>query len=180
MKWFKITELIRCYKDYGRCEECKLKQAAKTLPNGIEGNMLAVGMEILDPAREAFGRPIVVNSGFRCPLHNQTVGGAGGSGSGRVSQHVVGQAVDICCSHDGFSSMREWKEANLELARVIVKQGKWDQMILENVGSGDLLPNWVHVSYKKNGGNRKDILKKVAGKAGYLRLTHEELKRLMA
>lgn len=150
MKWFKKTEFIRCYRQEKgqRCKECRLPQPATRLPNGIEENMMALAEEVLEPARTAFGRPVVVNSGFRCPLHNQTVGGA------FQSQHVSGQAADICAERGKYGSVEEWKKANLELARVIVKNGKWDQMIL--------YPTFIHVSYKKNGRNRKEVLRKTA------------------
>ena len=150
MKHFKKTELIRCYREdkTQRCKECRLTQAASRLPNGIEESILALGEDVLDPARELLGMPVVVNSGFRCPLHNQTVGGVGGSGSSRTSQHVKGEAADVTCKD------------NRRLAQIIVKNGKWDQMIL--------YPTFIHVSYKKNGGNRNEILRKTAG--GYVKV----------
>lgn len=45
--------------------------------------------DVLDPLREAWGKPITVNSGYRCPELNRAVGGA------RASQHMLGQAADI-------------------------------------------------------------------------------------
>ena len=51
---------------------------------------------------------------------------------------------------------------------MIAESGKFDQMILEEVGPNNLLPQWIHVTWKRNGWNRKNILKKVAGKAGYV------------
>lgn len=44
---------------------------------------------ILDPLREAWGKPIHVNSGYRCPRLNKEVGGS------PSSQHMKGQAADI-------------------------------------------------------------------------------------
>ena len=175
MKYFKITELIRCYRESkaGRCEECRLNEAAKRLPNGIEENITELAQAVLDPAREALGKAVVVNSGFRCPIHNSHVGGAS------QSQHIKGQAADICVDHKGYASMREWREANLELARVIARQGKWDQMILENVGRNDLLPAWVHVSYNRFGQNRHEVRKKVAGQSGYPLLSKDEMNELL-
>ncbi|WP_238492442.1 D-Ala-D-Ala carboxypeptidase family metallohydrolase [Desulfotruncus alcoholivorax] len=35
------------------------------------------------------GRPVTITSGYRCPAHNQAVGGA------RLSQHLLGNAADI-------------------------------------------------------------------------------------
>lgn len=48
-------------------------------------------LETLDTIREYVGKPIIVNSGCRCPKHNSSpqVGGA------KNSQHVKGRAADI-------------------------------------------------------------------------------------
>lgn len=39
--------------------------------------------------RTAFGKPIKINSGYRCPEHNAKIGGV------PDSEHVLGEAVDI-------------------------------------------------------------------------------------
>lgn len=57
---------------------------------------------------------------------------------------------------------------NMKLAKMIAEAGNFDQMILEEVGPNDLLPQWIHVTWKRNGWNRKNILKKVAGRPGYI------------
>jgi uncharacterized protein YcbK (DUF882 family) len=44
---------------------------------------------ILDKVRFHFDRPVMINSGCRCPSHNGAVGGA------VRSQHVLGRAADI-------------------------------------------------------------------------------------
>ena len=44
---------------------------------------------VLDPLREAWGGPIHVNSGYRCPELNKVVGGT------PYSQHQRGEAADI-------------------------------------------------------------------------------------
>ena len=44
---------------------------------------------VLDPLREMYGKPITVNSGYRCPQLNAAVGGA------KTSQHMRGEAADI-------------------------------------------------------------------------------------
>ena len=173
MKYFKKTELIPCYRDDKglRCKECRLTQAAMRLPNGIEESVMALGEDVLDPAREKLGAPITVNSGFRCPLHNQTVGGVANS------QHVRGEAADLTCKD------------NQRLARIIVEQGKFDQLIIyptltsstsdatrkssSELGSSSLLPRFIHVSWKKNGPNRGQILKKTA--SGYQKISSSDI-----
>ena len=149
MKWFKKTEMIWCYRErqQDRCRECRLQQPASRLPNGIEESLMALGEDVLDPAREKLGMPVVVNSGFRCPLHNKTVGGV------YNSQHVSGQAADVRC------------EDNKKLAKVIVENGRFDQLIL--------YPTFIHVSWKRQGGNRQQILRKVGN--GYVAVSRKEV-----
>lgn len=44
----------------------------------------------LDEMRRRYGRPIVVNSGYRCPDHNEAV-----SSTGRNGPHTTGRAADV-------------------------------------------------------------------------------------
>jgi zinc D-Ala-D-Ala carboxypeptidase len=46
-------------------------------------------MQRLQGLRDAFGVPIGIKSGYRCPTHNQNVGGA------KKSLHIEGRAADI-------------------------------------------------------------------------------------
>lgn len=43
----------------------------------------------LQAIRDHFGKPVMLNSGYRCPSHNRAVGGVTGS------RHLKGQAADI-------------------------------------------------------------------------------------
>ena len=43
----------------------------------------------LQQLRDRIGKPISITSGYRCPVHNQAVGGAA------QSQHMYGTAADI-------------------------------------------------------------------------------------
>jgi hypothetical protein len=152
-KWFKIEELIRCYrvKD-GRCKdctECAMKEAMKELP-ACEGNAQELVKKVLDPLREAYGAKIICNSGYRCSHHNKNVG------SKPSSQHRTASAADITAGSP---------EENLKLAKLIVELGKFDQMIL--------YPQFVHVSWKRQGGNRCQILRKTA--TGYSAVSAKEV-----
>ena len=158
MKWFNLNEF--------KCKCCK------ELPADAWMYVEHLVEKVLDPVREMFGKPIRVNSGYRCEKHNKKVGGAA------KSQHLTGQAADICAEHSGYANMTAWKEANLEIARLIVKNRKFDQLILENVGENDLLPQWVHVSYNPRL-CRGQVLKKVTGRNGYPALTTDEICSLL-
>jgi len=133
-KHFKKEELARCFREKGgRCSECKLVQQAQKLPDGVEDNLDALAANVLEPARERLGQPITVNSGYRCPLHNAAVSGVANS------QHMKGEAADICCCD------------NRKLGKII-EQGVFDQLIY--------YPTFIHVSYKRHGENRHQVLYK--------------------
>ena len=100
-------------------------------------NMTALVDNVLDPLREAYGKPIQVNSGFRCLALNKAVKGSA------TSDHMTGRAADIT-----GGSPKE----NKRLFYLIQELGlPFDQLIDEKNFS------WVHVSYRKEG-NRKQIL----------------------
>lgn len=89
---------------------------------------------VLDPLREAWGKPIRVNSGYRCPKLNKAVGGVSNS------QHLKGEAADISSGT---------RSENKMLFEYIRKNLDFDQLINENNYA------WVHVSYRKK--NRKQV-----------------------
>lgn len=162
MKNFKMKE-FEC-----RCR-CGMPETAKV-------NIEAMVLSILDPVRDNFDAPIKVNSGYRCKKHNAEVGGA------FQSQHLCqgdSAAADIAAESRGYENMKAWKEANKMIGGLIIKNGKFDQLILENVGEHDLLPTWIHVSFRRGGGNRGQVLKKIAGKKGYVALTSDEICSLL-
>lgn len=130
MKWFKMDEF--------RCHCCgKIFSEENTI--SLVGN-------VLDPAREELGHSVRVSSGTRCENHNSKCKGAA-----KNSQHLRSEAADLVAGSP---------EENRKLARIIVKNGRFDQLII--------YPTFVHVSWKRQGGNRKQILKKTA--TGYQRI----------
>ena len=127
MKYFTLEELCR--------SETADRHKIENRPNADAQAALAdLINNVLDPAREALGMPIAVNSGFRSAPLNRWVGGA------KNSQHLRGEAADITCSD------------NARLFAFIRDHLEFDQLIDEH----DL--SWVHVSYKRKG-NRKQVLK---------------------
>lgn len=49
----------------------------------------------LESVREVYGKPMYINSGYRCHIHNQAIGGV------PESAHVDGLAADIGCTFAG-------------------------------------------------------------------------------
>ena len=126
-----------------------------------EQNLKALVDKVLDPARERYGHRILVSSGFRCHELNRIVGGT------PHSQHLQGEAADIYTD--------EGREGNLALGRIIVSLGDFDQLIFEHVNGKDLGPLWLHVSWRRNGGNRHEVRKLVAGTNTYPIVTRKEV-----
>ena len=61
-----------------------------TVPEGpARQAVVLLVTRVLQPLRKAWGRPLVINSGYRSPELNEAVGGVPGS------QHVRGEAADI-------------------------------------------------------------------------------------
>ena len=135
-----------------------------------EDNLIALVSAVLDPLRRSFGQAIKVTSGYRCAEVNKTAGGVTGS------QHLVGEAADIVSwSPKAQKSAATMKAENYVMGRLIVALGQFDQVIFENVSKGDLHPEWIHVSWKRRGENRNNILAKVKGVSGYRQVTSKEL-----
>lgn len=104
----------------------------------VRANLKSLVDNILDPLREAWGAPIIVSSGYRCPKLNSAVGGA------KTSQHMYGQAADIRTVSDKPSD-------NKKLFDLIQKLGLPYDQLIDEYGY-----NWIHVSYSSR--NRRQIL----------------------
>lgn len=90
-------------------------------------------LTVLQPLRDAWGEPLHINSGYRCPKLNAAVGGA------PTSQHTKGEAADIHADHP------------IRLAQLAYNLGlPYDQMII--------YPTFVHFSHKKGGPQRRQLL----------------------
>lgn len=83
MKYFSIDELTH--------SSIASARGIDNTPRSREvvDNMVRLVSMALDPAREALGSPITVNSGYRCPELNRAVGGV------PSSYHLQGRAADL-------------------------------------------------------------------------------------
>ena len=115
-------------------------------------NATALFENVVQAVRDQFG-PTTINSGYRGPELNRAVGGSA------TSQHCNGEAVDI--EVPGV--------ANYDIAKFIQDTLPFDQLILEFYTPGIPDSGWVHVSYKRSGENRKQVLTamKEGGKTVY-------------
>lgn len=114
------------------------------MPDSAKANIEALVEQVLDPAREQYGKPVCVNSGYRCARRNAAVGGVVGS------QHMRGEAADIAPA--GLQVTAYGLKELERLKQIIIENGKFDQLII--------YPTFLHVSWKRNGVNRKQVLRK--------------------
>ena len=128
MKYFTLKELTRSV-------TAKNKGIDNTPGEVEKNNLIALVENVLDPLREAWGQPIIITSGYRCPALNRAVGGSA------TSQHVKGEAADIRTVSDTV----EDNKALYELIKIL--NLPIDQCINE-YGY-----DWIHVSYSPK--NRK-------------------------
>ena len=92
--------------------------------------LVYLAVYVLEPLRVAMERPIKISSGFRCQRLNAAVGGV------YNSQHMKGQAADLCIGGDIEKGKRWFNYIKTHL--------KFDQLIWEHSSNGTY---WVHVSF---------------------------------
>lgn len=132
MRYFSIRELTKSQvaKQFN-IDNTPNEEQTKNLTNLVE--------YILDPLREAYGKPIIVTSGFRSEELNRRIKGS------KTSQHRIGQAADI-------RTIEDTPEENKKLYDLVLSLNlPFDQLINEYNF------DWVHVSYSPK--HRKQILK---------------------
>lgn len=101
--------------------------------------VLAQGLERVRVALQ--GRPIHVNSGYRCVALNKKIGGA------KNSRHMSGLAADIICPSFG---------SPLEVCRAIGDAGLAPDQIIHEFGQ------WCHVSFAAPGSSPRGELLTIA------------------
>lgn len=100
-------------------------------------NLTALCKYVLQPVRDAQGKPIFISSGYRCPEVNKAVGGSSNS------QHMAGEAADI--------RVEDAKDA-IEKLHIIMEHGIYDQLLLEIKKNGNM---WIHVSCRRDVNNHR-------------------------
>lgn len=129
MKYFTIKEL---------CKSTTAEQLGiDNSPNSeIVNNLKQLVEYVLDPLREGYGKPIHVNSGYRCPALNKAVNGS------KTSHHMIGLAADITVGSAAKNKILFNLAQELDLP--------FDQLIDEKNFS------WIHISFSEK--PRKQIL----------------------
>lgn len=131
IKYFKLSEFINSATAKRLCID--------NMPSFEIVDNLNRLADYLDEIRAKLGKPILISSGYRCPMLNKAVGGVVNS------QHLKGLAADLIC-------------ADMEsLEKVLRETGGFDQLIKEHrKGSKSF---WYHVSVApRNGKPRQQVI----------------------
>lgn len=131
MKYFSIPELTAS-------PTARRLKIDNTPSREVVGRLTLLVENVLDPLREAYGQPIIVTSGYRCPALNKAVGGV------KNSQHILGEAADIRTVSDKPEDNRRL----FNLCRTL--KLPFDQLI-DEYGY-----NWIHVSFSPR--HRRQVL----------------------
>jgi len=110
-------------------------------PDQID-NLKSLCINVLQPIRSEFDKPVIISSGFRSAELCISIG------SKPTSQHAEGKAADL--EIPGVD--------NMELAMWIRNNLNFDQLILEFYKDGEPNSGWVHVSWNGDN-NRNQILR---------------------
>ncbi len=128
-----ITENFS-YREFERSETADRYGMVNAITTAkVRDSIKALVLEVLQPLRDAWGKPLKINSGYRSPELNKAVGGVDSS------QHLLGEASDVACDNP------------LELARLVRDLNlPYDQMIL--------YPSFLHISHRLSGRQRRQVL----------------------
>lgn len=140
MKYFTLPELSRSFV----AERLNIKN--EPTPQAMR-NLMQLVDKVLDPARDEWGHPIIVTSGYRCRQLNEIVGGVDNS------QHMEGLAADI-------TTLGNDAQANYRLFCAIRDSSiPYDQLICEGWNAATKTCKWIHISYHPRHPRRQAIYK---------------------
>lgn len=115
-------------------ETARRKNIDNTPSQSIINNLTESAIKLWQPTRNALGKPMSVNSGYRSDKLNKAIGGS------TTSAHSYGFAIDFIAPSFGTPE---------QIVRFLVKYFhknniKFDQIIMEHT--------WVHLGYKNKAG----------------------------
>jgi hypothetical protein len=118
-KYFKVSEILRS-------STAKKHNIDNTPTDETIIDNLNYTLNRLNTIREQYGKPIYINSGYRCDELNALVGGV------KDSKHSLGLAVDL-----------RW---DTDLIDFLIENCSFDKLIREKAGKS----KWIHLQFCRN------------------------------
>jgi len=137
-KYFELDEFIVS-------ETAKKKKIDNTPSFEVVAHLDELVENFLDPLRAAYGMPIKISSGYRCPALNKAVGGS------TTSAHLTGYAADLI-PNGVFPTFRNFVVDWVKSTGV-----KFDQLLLEKNSKTGV--QWLHIGYKNAAGQQRGQIK---------------------
>jgi hypothetical protein len=137
-KYFELSEFIK--------SDVANKKGIDNTPSfEVVGHLEELVENILDPLRAAYGMPIRITSGYRCPALNSAVHGV------TSSVHQLGYAADLQVG----GSFNKFRDFTVEWLR---KSGaRFDQLLIESDRKTGA--KWLHIGLKNNYGQQRCQIK---------------------
>lgn len=135
-----------------------LSTVPKSGPPGktVHDRLRLLAQTILQPVRDYIGKPIRINSGYRSPAKNASV-----PGSSATSQHMLGEAADICVPGLTDARLRELYDWIAFVSPI-----PFGQVIFEDKRPDSEGGAWIHISLGapyRTKGNRQTLVWTPAG-----------------
>ena len=139
MKYFTFQE----FEDSDKARELGIDNK---LPELVEAHVVELVDKLLDPLRDAWGAPLVVSSGYRCPELNKAVKGS------KTSAHLAGWAADLVPESGDGRGVQEL--VNFTVEWLTATSLPFDQMIDERSGGR----RWLHLGIRNlKGAQRREM-----------------------
>lgn len=140
-KYFTFKELVHS-------DTAKERGIDNTPSWDVVERLLSLTQHILDPLREAWGKPLKVNSGYRSKALNDVL-----SASSPTSVHMIGCAADIWPIAYG----QKFDEfVNFTINFFKKNDIKFDQLLIEKNSKGQV---WLHIGEYSNSGLQRGQIK---------------------
>lgn len=105
-------------------------------------NLKALCINVLQPIRSEFEKPVMISSGYRSPELCVRIG------SSINSQHAKGEAADFEIHSVSNKDLALWIKNNLE----------FDQLILEFHNEAEPNSGWIHCSYSSKTNRNQSLI----------------------
>ena len=126
-KYFKVSEILHS-------DTAKKHNIDNTPTDDTIIDNLNYTLNRLNEIREKYGKPIYINSGYRCDELNALVGGV------KDSKHRLGLAVDL-----------RW---DIDLIDFLIKNCSFDKLIREKAGKS----KWIHLQFSRDINKERRLL----------------------
>lgn len=140
MRYFSFSE-------FERSDTAARLKIDNRMPELAEAHVVELVDILLDPLREAWGGPLTVTSGYRCPELNRAVGGS------ETSAHLAGWAADLVPASEDPRGVQGLVDFAVEW---LTATGlPFDQLIDERSGGS----RWLHLGIRNLKGEQRRQVK---------------------